>query len=49
MLNERSAHFLISKQGIFCWNDLLSSFEEEDVICFTEIRTGDLQIQKLLL
>jgi hypothetical protein len=43
MLNEKSAHFLIRKQGIFCWNDLLSSFEEGDVKGFAEIRTWDLR------
>jgi hypothetical protein len=46
---RENAHFLISKQVIFCWNDLLSSFEEEDAKGFAEIRTGDLQIKKLVL
>jgi hypothetical protein len=41
------AHFLTSKQGIFRWTDLLSSFKEGDAKGFPEIRTGDLQIQKL--
>ncbi len=49
MLNEKNAHFLISKQGIFCWNNLLSSYEEGDVKDIVEIWTGDFQIQKLAL
>ncbi len=47
MLNKKNAHFLISKQVIFCWKDLLSGFEKGDAKGFAEIRTGDLQIQKL--
>jgi hypothetical protein len=39
MLNEKNAHFLISKQGIFYWNNLLSSFEEGDIKGLAEIRT----------
>jgi hypothetical protein len=31
MLNEKNAHFFISKQGNFLLNNLLSSFEEGDV------------------
>jgi hypothetical protein len=34
---------------VFCWNALLSGFEEGDAKGFAEIRTGDLQIQKLAL
>jgi hypothetical protein len=49
MLTEKNAHFLTTKQGIFRWTDKLSSFEEGDAKDSSEIRTGDLQIQKLAL
>ncbi len=39
---EKNAHFLLSKNGDFRCNDLLSSFEEGDAKGFAEIRTGDL-------
>ncbi len=39
MVYEKYAHFLISKQGIFCWNNLLSSFEEGDIYSLAETKT----------
>ena len=44
MLNEKNIHFLFSKQGMFRWNDLLSTFKEGDEKDIYWIRTGDLQI-----
>jgi hypothetical protein len=40
MLSEKNANFLLSKQGIFCWNNLLSNYEEGDVKGITRYEQG---------